>query len=38
MIPFAREMVRNGVEVVIAANEFPAINDVTIDEVAHILE
>ncbi len=32
MVPFARELVRSGVTVVIAANEIAAINDVTASE------
>ena len=29
MIPFVRELIRRGTEVVVAANETPSINDIT---------
>lgn len=42
MLPLARELLRNGAEVVMAANTSPAINDVTAEElvalVAHVAE
>ena len=38
MIPLARELLRQGTEVVMAANSLPALNDVTADELQAILE
>lgn len=37
ILPFAREMLRQGMQVVLAANELPSINDVTYTELAEIL-
>lgn len=37
MVPFARELVRRGARVIIAANELPAINDMTHPEAAEVL-
>ncbi|CAH8274248.1 unnamed protein product [Arabidopsis lyrata] len=37
ILPFAREMLRRGMQVVLAANELPSINDVTYIELAEIL-
>jgi damage-control phosphatase, subfamily II, stand-alone protein len=38
MIPFARELLRRGTQVVLAANSVPSINDITAEElVEHIL-
>lgn len=37
MLPLARELLRNGAEVVMAANSIPAINDVTADELVALL-
>ena len=37
MLPLARELARRGCEVVLAANEVPAINDVTAGELAPLL-
>uniref|UniRef100_A0A1J3F402 Damage-control phosphatase ARMT1-like metal-binding domain-containing protein n=1 Tax=Noccaea caerulescens TaxID=107243 RepID=A0A1J3F402_NOCCA len=37
ILPFAREMLRLGMQVVLAANELPSINDVTYTELAEIL-
>jgi uncharacterized protein with ATP-grasp and redox domains len=37
MLPFARELVRHGTEVVIAANELPSINDITFAELDGLL-
>jgi uncharacterized protein with ATP-grasp and redox domains len=37
ILPFAREMLRLGMQVVLAANELPSINDVTYIELAEIL-
>ncbi|CAH2051462.1 unnamed protein product, partial [Thlaspi arvense] len=37
ILPFAREMLRRGMQVVLAANELPAINDVTYTELTEIL-
>uniref|UniRef100_A0A7S0R303 Damage-control phosphatase ARMT1-like metal-binding domain-containing protein n=1 Tax=Pyramimonas obovata TaxID=1411642 RepID=A0A7S0R303_9CHLO len=38
MLPFAREMVRRGTQVVMAANEVPSINDITAQELEQVLE
>lgn len=32
MIPLARELIKNGTFVVLAANEVPALNDITAEE------
>jgi hypothetical protein len=37
MLPFAREFLRLGCEVVLAANSQPAINDITADELRRLL-
>lgn len=37
MLPLARELLRNGAQVVMAANSIPAINDVTADELVALL-
>ncbi|EOA32299.1 hypothetical protein CARUB_v10015561mg [Capsella rubella] len=37
ILPFARELLRRGTQVVIAANELPAINDITYTELTEIL-
>ncbi|KAG2293734.1 hypothetical protein Bca52824_040403 [Brassica carinata] len=37
ILPFAREMLRRGMQVVLAANDLPAINDVTYTELTEIL-
>uniref|UniRef100_A0A1J3ITC0 Damage-control phosphatase ARMT1-like metal-binding domain-containing protein n=2 Tax=Noccaea caerulescens TaxID=107243 RepID=A0A1J3ITC0_NOCCA len=37
ILPFAREMLRRGMQVVLAANELPSINDVTYTELREIL-
>ncbi|ESQ50778.1 hypothetical protein EUTSA_v10022748mg [Eutrema salsugineum] len=37
ILPFAREMLRRGMQVVLAANELPSINDVTYTELTEIL-
>ncbi|CAN8270866.1 unnamed protein product [Cochlearia groenlandica] len=37
ILPFAREMLRRGMQVVLAANELPSINDVTYTELKEIL-
>ncbi|CAA7022017.1 unnamed protein product [Microthlaspi erraticum] len=37
VLPFAREMLRRGMQVVLAANELPSINDVTYTELREIL-
>ncbi|KAG7669223.1 hypothetical protein Ndes2526B_g05521 [Nannochloris sp. 'desiccata'] len=37
MLPFARELVRQGTQVIIAANELPSINDITFAELDGIL-
>uniref|UniRef100_A0A0E0M3T8 Pantothenate kinase 2 n=1 Tax=Oryza punctata TaxID=4537 RepID=A0A0E0M3T8_ORYPU len=37
MIPLARELLRNGTEVVLVANSFPALNDVTANELPGIV-
>ncbi len=38
VIPTAREMARNGIRVVLAANDGPALNDITIDELHPLLD
>lgn len=38
VIPFARELARNGTQVVLAANTGPALNDITIDELNPLLD
>jgi uncharacterized protein with ATP-grasp and redox domains len=38
LLPFARHLIGNGVEVIIAANHHPALNDVTAGEVRDIVE
>lgn len=37
MIPFARELLRQGTSVILAANATPSLNDITIDELAAIV-
>lgn len=37
MLPFARELLRHGTQVVIAANSAPAINDITAAELDALL-
>jgi len=37
MMPFARELLKLNIEVVIAANELPSINDITASELKHLL-
>ena len=37
MLPFIRELLKRDLKVVIACNEFPAINDVTFPEMKDIL-
>jgi uncharacterized protein with ATP-grasp and redox domains len=37
MLPFARELVRQGMKVIIAANELPSINDITFGELDGLL-
>nr|AAS76704.1 At2g17320 [Arabidopsis thaliana]AAS92336.1 At2g17320 [Arabidopsis thaliana] len=37
ILPFARELLRRGIQVVLAANELPAINDVTYTELTDIV-
>ncbi len=36
ILPFARELLKNGVKVVLAANEKPSINDITAEELASL--
>ena len=38
MIPFARELLRMGAEVVMVANSLPAINDITTPELRALLQ
>ena len=38
MIPLARELVKNGTSVVLAANEVPALNDITAAELRVLLK
>jgi damage-control phosphatase, subfamily II, stand-alone protein len=38
MLPFARELVKGGTEVVLAANEVPSINDITARELRPLLQ
>jgi len=38
MLPLAREMVRRGTQVILAANETPSINDITAQELEQVLE
>ena len=38
MLPFARELVKGGTEVVLAANEVPSINDITAEELRPLLQ
>ncbi|KAI9092553.1 hypothetical protein K1719_027681 [Acacia pycnantha] len=37
ILPFARELLRHGIQVVLAANELPSINDVTYPELVEII-
>ena len=37
MIPFARELLRHGTDVCLAANSLPAINDITVDELRDVV-
>ena len=37
MLPFARELLRQGTSVILAANATPSLNDITIDELAAIV-
>jgi uncharacterized protein with ATP-grasp and redox domains len=37
MIPFARELLRQGTSVILAANDTPSLNDITIEELATII-
>lgn len=38
MLPFARELLRMGADVIIAANSQPAINDITAPELIRLLD
>ncbi len=38
MIPFARDLLQRGVDVLLAANETPTLNDVTIDELHMLID
>ena len=38
MLPFARELLRMGADVIIAANSQPAINDITAPELVRLLD
>ena len=38
MLPFARELLRGGAEVVLVANSLPAINDVTAPELRQLID
>ena len=38
MVPFARELLRMGAEVVMVANSLPAINDITTPELRALLQ
>jgi type II pantothenate kinase len=37
MLPFARELLRRGTEVLLAANSVPSINDITAEELSGVL-
>lgn len=38
ILPFARELLKNGTQVILAANDMPSINDVTYLELIHLVE
>jgi len=37
ILPFARELLRRGTKVVLAANDMPSINDITYEELVHVI-
>ena len=38
VLPFTRELIRGGVEVVLGANELPSLNDITVGEVGEVVK